>query len=236
MNSTLSAPAIERFPNAAALAEAATDVLAEAIDRPLRAGAGKASFVATGGHTPIQAYDLLHAKPLDWSRVAITLSDERWVPPDEPESNEGMLRQHLLKGPAAAARFTPLWTRAPHPEAAAQHAEPAIRALLPFDVVLLGMGEDGHLASLFPGSPALAEGLDLESDRVCIGVPEGAPAPDRPRISLTLKALLDSRLIVVLIAGDSKKRTLEAALGGADVPIRAVLDQRRTPVRILWGA
>src|SRR5207253_887994 len=130
-------------------------------------------------------YDRLSRARIDWTRVAVTLSDERWVPASDPESNERMVRGHLLAGPASAARFQPLWSQDTTPEAAAAALEPAISALAPFDMVLLGMGEDGHFASLFPGSPALDQGLDLDGQRLCIAVPAGKPAPSQPRISLT---------------------------------------------------
>ena len=135
-----------------------------------------------------------------------------------------------------AAGFTPLWSDAGSPEEAAARAEPSIRALGRFDAVLLGVGDDGHFASLFPGSPELAEGLDPHAQRLVIGVPKAGLAPYVPRISLTLPAILNASLVVILIAGEAKKRPVEAALGGADLPVRSVLAQDRTPVRILWAA
>jgi 6-phosphogluconolactonase len=228
-------PAIETFADAAALAQATADIIAETLDRRLEDGAETVRFVATGGSTPIAAYETLRDWPLDWSRVEITLSDERWVDPAAPESNEGMLRRCLLTGGAAAARFTPLWSAEASPEAAALRAEPAIRRLLPFDVVLLGVGDDGHIASLFPGSPALAEGLDPAGKRLCIGTPKATLQPMVRRISLTLRALLDAQIIIVLTSGGAKKGLLEAAMQGAMLPVRAVLAQDRTPVRVLWA-
>ncbi len=228
-------PTIEVFPGAGALALGAAAVVSEALNRRLSAGPGRARFMATGGSTPVACYQTLSDWPLDWSRVDVTLTDDRFAPPDSPDSNEGLVRKHLLKGRAAAASFTPLWSDAASPEEAAARAEPAIRALQPMEVVVLGVGEDGHIASLFPNSPELAVGLDLGTDRLVIGVPKAGLPPWRPRISLTLPALLDARLIVVLIAGASKKQAVEAALAGADLPVRAVLAQSRTPVRILWA-
>jgi 6-phosphogluconolactonase len=235
MSETRSPPAIESFPDPGALAQAAADIIAEVLDRRLDEGAEHVSFVATGGATPIPAYQVLKDWPIDWSRVEITLSDERWVDPASPDSNEGMLRRQLLTGGAAKARFTPLWSAESSPEAAARRAEPAIRRLLPFDIVLLGLGEDGHIASLFPGSPVLAEGLDPDSGRLCIGAPQATLPPKVERISLTLRALLDARLVVILASGEVKKGILSAALHGAELPVRAVLAQDWIPVRILWA-
>lgn len=228
-------PSIETFDTPDAWVLAAAAVISEQLRQAI-AGGLRASFVATGGATPAPVYRRLGHTALDWSRVAVTLSDERWVDPASPESNERMVRETLLDGLAAAAGFTPLWSADGGPERAAAAAEPAIAALEPFDVALLGMGEDGHVASLFPGSPALAQGLDPDGGRLCIAVPAGSPAPSQPRISLTLAALLRARLVVLLISGEAKRRTLQSALDGADLPVRALLAQRRAPVRILCSA
>jgi 6-phosphogluconolactonase len=233
MSETL-AKGIDAYDDAEALAAGAADLIGRALADRLQA-AGQARFVATGGSTPVHTYGQLGRRNLDWRNVHITLSDERWVDPASSDSNERMLRESLLQGPAAAAQLTPLWSAAPTPEAAAERAESAVEPLLPFDVVLLGMGEDGHFASLFSGSPALAEGLDPESPRLCIGVPAAEPAPPQPRISLTLRALLASRLIVLLTSGAAKRRVLQSALEGAHLPVRSLLLQDRTPVRALWA-
>lgn len=228
------APQIEVFEDREALADAASGLIAERLARAVRQR-GRAAFLATGGSTPAETYRRLSRAPIDWSKVAVGLTDERWVPPTSPDSNERMVRETLLVGPAAAAHFVPLWSQAQGPEAAARLAEPDVRALEPVDVVLLGVGEDGHIASLFPGSPALERGLDPGARRLCIGVPDGLPAPPQARISLTLPALLHG-LVIVLISGTAKRQALEAALAGADLPVRRVLAQPRVPVRILWAA
>ena len=236
MSETRTAQRIETFPDAPALAAAAAGVLGEALEGRLASGPGRARLMVTGGSTPVACYEILQHRPLDWSRVDIALTDDRFVPPDDRDSNERLVRQHLLQGPAAAASLTPLWSDAGSPEAAAAKAEPAIRALGTFDAVLLGVGSDGHVASLFPHGPELAEGLDPDTERLVIGVRKAGLAPFVPRITLTLPAILNARLVVILISGADKKRVVEAALNGADVPVRSVLAQARTSVRILWGA
>ena len=227
-------PEFEVFAGPAELAAAAAGQITEALRTGLRAR-GEASFAASGGHTPIPAYERLAQAPLAWDAVTIVPTDERWVDPTSPESNEGMLRQHLLTGPAEDARLLPLWSPKHEPMAAAARADLAVSSILPFDVALLGMGDDGHFASLFPGSPVLAEGLDPDGERFCLAVPKGDPAPPVTRISLTLRALLDARAIILLIEGASKRKAFEAAMAGAHVPVRSLLTQDRTPVRVLWA-
>jgi len=196
---------------------------------------GRGVLVATGGRSPGPVYDRLRLAPLDWSRIAVTLSDERLVPPASPDSNAQLVRRRFLNGPAAAATFTPLWSPSGSPPAAARGAEPFVRRLLPFDVVMLGMGEDGHIASLIPGSHILPQAMDMASDRLVMGVPAGVGSPPLPRVTLTLPALLQSNAIFLLIAGDAKREVVERALAGADLPVRGVLAQGKVPVRVLWA-
>lgn len=216
-------------------AEEAALAAAEAIADWLAAGLAeneRAVFVGTGGSTPGPVYDLLSTLPIPWEQVSVTLSDERWVPPTSPESNERQLRERLMVGEAAAARFVPLWSDAPTAEDAAEAAELAVEDLFPADVVLLGMGEDGHIASLFPGSPVLEEGLDPLGGSLVIAVPVGAPAPTIERLSLTLYALRQAFLILVLIRGEAKRRIIEDR---DDLPIHALFRASDMPVRVLWS-
>ena len=190
---------------------------------------GHASLVGTGGSSPGPVYDRLARADLDWAHVAVTLSDERHVDASSPQSNARLVRERLLVGAAAAAQFVPL----------TDYAEPVLRKLLPFDAVMLGMGEDGHIASLIPGSPVLAHGMDPDGEALTAESPQGFGAPPVARITLTLSALLQSRAIFLLIAGKAKRQVVEAAanLGsgaGGDYPVGAILNQARVPVRIFW--
>jgi len=200
---------------------------------------GIASLVVSGGRSPIKLFEQLHAQSLEWSRVCVALADERWVEPSAPDSNERLVREVLLKEKAAAARFLGLKNAAPSPDLGAVAAwETFARVPRPFDMTLLGMGDDGHTASLFPGSPNLPRALDPEAAAGCVGM--WAPTPPQSRLSLNLSALLDSRRIAILIAGESKWRTYLAASGAGagaaeEMPIRAVLRQRRTPVEVHWA-
>jgi len=213
----------EVFPGSAELADAAADAIEAALQGALDAR-GRACLVATGGRMPAPVYDRLSRAELDWARVAVTLSDERQVDADSPNANARLLRERLFVGPAAKARFLPL----------TDYAEPALRKLLPFDAVMLGMGEDGHIASLIPGSPVLAEGMDPDGSRLTAESPMGFGSPPVARITLTLAALLQSRSIFLLIAGEAKRQVIAEAQAGADYPVRAILNQDRAPVRILW--
>lgn len=225
---------IEAFDDGDQMTRAAADAVLDALRRAL-ARQPRARLVATGGRSPGPVYDRLAATDFDWAQVDVTLSDERFVAPDDAASNERLVRERLLRGSAGAARFVPLYRPAPDPDAAARAAEASIEALAPFDMTLLGMGPDGHVASLIPGSQRLAEGMDLSLTKMLMGVPEAIGDPPLPRITLTLHALLQSRAILVLIAGETKRQVLERAAAGEDLPVRALLTQAEVPVRVLWA-
>jgi 6-phosphogluconolactonase len=198
---------------------------------------GRASLVVSGGRSPVRLFEILRTQSLDWSRVCIALADERWVDAKDAESNERLVRNVLLQDQAASARFLGLKNGAPTPDLGAVSAwETFARVPRPFDAVVLGMGDDGHTASLFPGSPNLPSALNPAAAAGCVGM--WSPVAPQPRLSLNLTALLDSRRIVVLITGDSKWRTYVAACAPGplqDMPVRAVLRQSRTPVEVMWS-
>ncbi|WP_374577335.1 6-phosphogluconolactonase [Phenylobacterium sp.] len=222
---------IETYADPEHLARAAAEATAEALAAAI-SQRGHASLVGTGGRSPAPVYDLLAANDaIAWDKVAVTLSDDRFVPPDSPDSNERLVRERLLVGAAARAAFTPISAPAVSVEAAAQAVEVGVRALAPYDVMLLGMGEDGHVASLIPGSPVLDQGMDSAGTRFCLGIPAGVGSPPLARVTMTMPALLQARLILVLIAGEVKKHVVE---GRSGLPVHALLDQAQAPVRILW--
>jgi 6-phosphogluconolactonase len=229
-------PAVHRHPDIDTLSrELATQIAAN-----LNAGIaarGLASLVVSGGRSPVKFFEHLRMQAVEWNRVCVALADERWVEASDDASNERLVRNVLLKDRAAAARFLGLKNAAPTPDLGAVSAwETFARVPRPFDAVMLGMGDDGHTASLFPGSPNLLKALNPEASAGCVGM--WAPDPPQPRLSLNLTALLDARRIVVLIEGDSKWQTLLAARGPGPVqemPVRAVLRQERTPVEVSWA-
>lgn len=225
-----------RFPESHALMRALSGEiqvdLAEAI-----ATRGVASLVVSGGATPGALFDELSREPIDWKNVWITLTDERWVDPSSDVSNEKLVRTRLLRANAAEARFIPLKNPAPTPEAGVEWAWRALtRMPRPYDVVVLGMGIDGHVASLPPNSLGLSRALDVAAAPTCVAM--NALAAPHARISQNLAALLDSRRIVLLISGEDKWTAYQRAKtpGSAhDLPVRAVLHQRVTPVDVYWS-
>lgn len=217
---------------AVSLAGRIADLLQEAI-----AKRGRALLAVSGGTTPRHFFDRLSRTALDWSRVTVTLVDERWVPESSERSNARLVKAMLLKDEAAAATFVPLYQDAPTPEAGLAALEAQVDALaLPFDAVVLGMGADGHTASFFPGGDRLADVLD-PAGRARV-LPMRAAGAGEPRITFTLPALLDARALFLHIEGDGKRRVLaDALLGmgeGRGYPVRAVLEQSRIPVSVYW--
>ncbi|HXQ10365.1 MAG TPA: 6-phosphogluconolactonase [Caulobacteraceae bacterium] len=217
----------------AALALEITTRLADAV-----AARGRASLVATGGTTPGPLYDALASEPAPWEQVEVTLTDERWVGPASAESNESLVRRRLLVDRAAAAAFVPLKSS----DATARDAEIAVDAALkamprPFDVLILGMGDDGHICSLFPHAPELRIAADPAAALVCAVKRPGAAGAAK-RLSMTLPAVLGSRWIALLIEGKHKLDVVaEAREPGsiAELPVRAVLGQSETPVEVWWA-
>jgi 6-phosphogluconolactonase len=223
-------------------AEAMFRTLADEIVARLKQGVadrGAASFVGSGGTTPGALYDILAQRDLPWNKVTITLSDERWVAPNEDGSNEKLVRSRLLVGKAAAARFVPMKTDDSSPDAAETKVGAAIATVpRPFDVTLLGMGDDGHTASLYPHSRGLDKSLDVSDPALVRGVHTDHAVKTGERMTLTLRALLESQWIVILLKGDDKLKTYNAAAAGTDVqemPVRILLHQSKVPVQAFWA-
>jgi 6-phosphogluconolactonase len=193
----------------------------------------QATLVVPGGRSPARFLTILGNAAIDWSRVQVTLSDERWVAPTSSDSNEGLIRRTLMSGRAGKARLVPLLTAAPTPADAVAEVSARLGQLpRPLDVVVLGMGADGHFASLFPGAESLRDGLDPAGKAVCLAA-EG-PADSVPRLSLTLSLLTDARQILVVASGDAKRSVWQLAGNGAPYPVGALQRQNRAPVDFLW--
>ena len=198
------------------------------------ASRGVASLVVAGGTTPQPIFDRLSMMHLDWPKVHIGLTDERWVRSTHVDSNEHLVRHALLRNQASSAQFHPLYSSKSRPSAGLAEAERSINSMpRPFDAVLIGMGTDGHFASLFPGLPETKTGLDLRSSALCVAVDK--PQNGYARLSLTLSALLQARLILVAISGRPKRTVaLQAMAGTSDTPIAALLSARKDDLEFLW--
>jgi 6-phosphogluconolactonase len=169
-------------------------------------GEGARTLVLAGGSTPRRCYELLAGMPVTWGRVTILFGDERCVPPDHPDSNYWMARLSLIDSvfPASVHRMPAELG----PAEGARLYDPVVGSLQPLDLVLLGIGPDGHTASLFPGHPA------LEAEGWVVGV-EGAPKPPPQRVSLTLRALRSARRVIFLVSGADKAEAVRLARQGA---------------------
>jgi len=216
--------------------EQLADALADAVAADLKAAIasrGAASLAVSGGTTPVRFFKALGGRSdVAWDKVTVTLVDERWVDEGSERSNARLVRLHLLAGRAAAATFIPLYRGGSEPDA--QAAGLALRAApMPLDALVLGMGNDGHTASFFPGGDTLAEALAGEGPVVTIR----APGAGEPRVTLTLGVVLASRALYLHIEGEDKAATLvraEAAGPVEDMPVRAVLRQAQTNLTIFW--
>ncbi len=213
---------------------AAATRITEALRRRLDAQ-DAASLVVSGGTTPQQCFEALAHTQLDWSRVGILPSDDRWVPGDHADSNERLVRDKLLVNGAASADLLPFFAAHSTAEQRAMVLDREIRFMpFPFACALLGMGTDGHFASLFPDADNLDEGLDVESNTLCI--PIRTDASPYERISLTLAALSRSDEIVLLFFGDDKRIIYDKAkAGNARYPVTRLLRQKRAPVHVYWA-
>ncbi|WP_258806732.1 6-phosphogluconolactonase [Pseudidiomarina sp. CB1] len=191
---------------------------------------GHAYLVVSGGRTPVPLFERLSKQVLPWPQITIVLADERWLPATDAQSNERLVRQHLLQHQAAAANFISLLTDASDAHQAVTAVNQRLADLPRFDVVILGMGEDGHTASLFPCSAELAHALST-ADSVAAVTPTTAP---HQRMSLSLARLLDSRHIYFHLSGTNKAAVLEQAMQPeADFPVSRFLQQQQVPVEVM---
>jgi 6-phosphogluconolactonase len=226
---------LQRF---SSVEEAAGD-LAVQVASALRSGLGqrsRASLAVPGGRTPVPLFHELRVAELDWDRVDVTLTDERWVAEDQATSNAALVRRELLQARATTAQFRPLYGQGTA-ESAAQPTWQGLASMSwPLDAVVLGMGDDGHFASLFPHSPGLSAALDPVAPPACVAMQ--APSEPVSRISLNLAALLQTRRLFLFITGVHKRDLLLAAARRADdapLPVAALLAQRVPMPEVYWA-
>ncbi|WP_269933350.1 6-phosphogluconolactonase [Aminobacter sp. HY435] len=215
---------------AAALAAKVAETLKTAIARR-----GAAFLAVSGGTTPGRFFAALSKEVLDWSKVTVTLVDERFVPESSPRSNAALAKANLLQNEAAAAGFAPLFHDAASVEQGADLADVELGSLpWPLDAAILGMGADGHTASFFPDAQELSALLDAASPRLVMPVHSESAGEDR--LTLTLPALVNAGLLAVHIEGAEKRSVIEAALAAEKaLPIRAVIDRAPRGAEIFWA-
>jgi 6-phosphogluconolactonase len=212
------------------------DALAETVAADLKAGVaarGVASLAVSGGTTPVGFFRALALRnDVPWEKVVATLVDERWVDESSERSNARLVRANLLQGRAALAMFVPLYQGGDAPNLA-RSGQAFASVPEPLDVAILGMGNDGHTASFFPGGDHLSEALTGEGPVVAIN----APGAGEPRVTLTLNRLLAAKALYLHVEGEEKAKTLERAEADGpveDMPVRAILRQTQRPVTIYW--
>ncbi len=184
---------------------------------------GRVLFVVPGGTTPGPIFDDLCAVDLDWSRVDVTLSDERWLPEVHVRSNTRLIQERLLTNRAARAQFLPLYAPSQTPKQAAPELATRISPGLPIAVLLLGMGEDMHTASLFPGADQLTAALDRHAP---VLLPITAPGTTEPRISFSAPVLNGALAKHIVFTGQAKRAAFDRArnLPPEQAPVRAVMN------------
>ncbi len=222
--------------------EVSTDALAELLAKDVAqwlsdaiSQRDEATLVVSGGSTPAPFFKALSVIELDWSKVKVTLADERWVAPTDPLSNETFVRERLLINAAAAAHFVSIYNDAKTPDDGWSACEESIAELTqPFDVVILGMGGDGHTASLFPNTKGLQEACDLSTEHKCW--PMYPDHLDEARMTLTLAALINCRQLVLHMTGDSKADVFNQAIEGVDYPIASVVNAAKARLQVYWAA
>ncbi|WP_137936056.1 6-phosphogluconolactonase [Chitinivorax sp. B] len=214
-----------------ALATRVGNVLRDAV-----AVRGQASLAVSGGRTPLGFFKALSQAALPWSQITITLVDERWVGADHSDSNAKLVQDNLLQHAASVARFIPMKNAEPSPEAGLSALTQAYAAApFPFDAIILGMGDDGHTASLFPDADELAHGLSSQA-LLCTVNPKHAP---HPRMSLTAHSISQARHLFLHISGAKKREVFDQAQQAGPIealPIRFAIQQNKVPLHVYWTA
>ncbi len=227
------------FDSREAMIDAVFEHSISALKDAIEKGEG-ASFLVSGGSSPAPIYKRLSEADLDWNQIKVALVDERWVDFDHDKSNEAFIVKTLLQNNAANAKLIGMKNSSDSAKAGLAQCEAAYHTLpSPFDVTILGMGPDGHTASLFPHGEGLSEALETKNLCSAISAIKSEVTGDcTERMTLSLNGIVNSRHLLLLISGDEKLATYREALEGDDVaamPVRAVLNQQEVPVTVYWA-
>ncbi|MEY4211432.1 MAG: hypothetical protein RLZ92_1813 [Pseudomonadota bacterium] len=219
------------------LAAECQDFISESLSKQ-----GSATLLVSGGTTPAPLYNALSKMELAWKKVKVALVDERWVSPDHEASNEGLIKRTLLVNNAKAATFTGMKTNSNSASRGHSETEANYKALpQPFTVAIVGMGNDGHTASLFPHADGLTTALKTNSEQLTVAIkakPSAVTGPLTERMSMTLAGLMKCDRIIILITGEDKLAVFDQAMKPGPVeemPIRAILHQEQVPVELYWA-
>lgn len=214
-----------------------SDVISKHLEREI-SRKGLASWAVSGGSTPEPLFAAIQKIPMAWPKVQIALVDERWVDRDHPRSNEAFVQASLCQGLAAAASFVGMKTADGDPFVAEAEVNERYQGLsLPFDSVLLGMGPDGHTASLFPDAKNLQAAMDPKQSKTCIALAaqrSEVTGDEVLRMSLTASAIAAARQCILMITGAEKKQLLEEAISN-DLPLPITRLMHQCVVDIYWA-
>jgi len=220
-----------------ALTAECQDILSEALSKH-----GTATLLVSGGSTPAPLYEALSKCELVWKKIKVALVDERWVDPQHSASNEALIRRSLLINNAKAAAFTGMKTADKHAAKGQAETEQRFQALpQPFTVAIVGMGNDGHTASLFPHADGLGAALKADGAQLTAAIKakqSPVTGPNIERLSLTLAGLLKCERLIILLTGEDKLAVFDQAMKPGpveDMPIRALLNQEKVPVEVYWS-
>ena len=183
---------------------------------------GRASFVVSGGSSPVKIFNDLSKSDLDWSKVSVTLVDDRVVSSEHSDSNEKLLKENLFINNASAAKFISLKS----------DSDEVMNINRPFDIMLLGMGEDGHFASLFPELVDNSNYFDLSANpEIIFTEPMGNPC--HKRVSMNLSMIMQSKKIILLVSSSAKSILVDQALENKYLPIHFLLNQQTKVIEII---
>lgn len=226
---------LHEFCDTASLVEAFAHEIASKLEKAIETQ-GSATLIVSGGSTPKPLFELLKTVDLAWEKVKVGLCDERWVEPSHKDSNERFIKETLLQDKASKATFIPMFVEGEDASVAEEICSKNVeKELMPFDVLILGMGGDAHTASLFPNNEKLEQGLSKEYAKHCICMtPDTAP---HTRMSLSANAILSAKNLYLHFEGEEKRAVFEKALKSDDIknmPIAAFLQQKEKDIEVYY--